>query len=140
MQSWVLIIISIAELALFFLLLRFFIRLRKSEDLLLTLSNGQQGLMEKLRVNSELERELVQSFAVRQAELQKLGEDIDARAAQLRALLDRTEKLGRSPQLLREVIVSGKKKGLSVAQLAKSAGISVDEVELVLAQTNVRAS
>jgi biopolymer transport protein ExbB/TolQ len=137
MQIWVLIIISIAELALFFLLLRFFVRLRKSEDLLLTLSNGQQDLMEKLRVNSELERELVQSFAVRQAELQKLGEDIEVRAAQLRALLERAEKLGRSPQLLREVIVSGKKKGLSTAQLAKSAGISVDEVELILAQTSV---
>jgi biopolymer transport protein ExbB/TolQ len=137
MQIWVLIIISIAELALFFLLLRFFIRLRKSEEMLLALSNGQQGLMEKLRVNSELERELVQSFAVRQAELQKLGDDIEARAAQLRALLERTEKLGRSPQLLREVIVSGRKKGFSAAQLAKSAGISVDEVELILAQTSV---
>jgi uncharacterized protein HemX len=136
MIIWLLIIISCAELALFFMLLRFFIRLRKSEELLVQLSRGQQGLMDKLRLNSELERELVQSFTVRQAELQRLNGELESHAASLRSLLEQAEKISRSPQLLRELIISGKKKGLGPAQLAKSVGLSVDEVELILAQTN----
>ncbi|MDR0828352.1 MAG: hypothetical protein LBN33_10875 [Desulfovibrio sp.] len=118
------------------MLLRFFIRLRKSEELLVQLSRGQQGLMDKLRLNSELERELVQSFTVRQAELQRLNGELESHAASLRSLLEQAEKISRSPQLLRELIISGKKKGLGPAQLAKSVGLSVDEVELILAQTN----
>ena len=46
------------------------------------------------------------------------------------------EGITRSPQFLREIILNGKRKGLSSRQIAKNAGISVDEVELILAQNS----
>lgn len=134
MQIWILIVISLAEIALFILILRFFSRLKKSEDLLVTLSAGQRDLMDKLRANAELERELVQSFAARQAGLQHLNQSLEARAEELRGLLEQAEKTARSPQFLREVIISGKRQGRTSAQLAKATGLSLDEVELILAQ------
>ncbi|MCL1939317.1 MAG: hypothetical protein FWG04_01475 [Desulfovibrionaceae bacterium] len=135
MQLWILIVISLAELVLFALLLRFFIRLRKSEDLLFKLSEGQQTLMDKLRTNAELERELMQSFTVRQAGLQSLNASLEERSAELNSLLEQAQAMSRSPQFLREVIISGKRKGRTSAQLAKATGLSLDEVELILAQT-----
>lgn len=135
MQFWILVVISAAEIVLFVMLLRFFSRLRKSEELLLKLSEGQQSLMDKLRTNAELERELMQSFAVRQAGLQQLNQSIDDRVAELNGLLDQAKAIARSPQFLREVIIAGKKKGRTSAQLAKATGLSMDEVELILAQS-----
>lgn len=134
MQIWLLIIISVAEVILFFLLLRFFSRLRKSEALLLKLSEGQESLMDKLRTNSELERELMQSFSIRQVELQQLNATMESRIEELKNLLEQAEKVSRSPQFLRELIIKGSKKGRSSAQLAKATGLSLDEVELILAQ------
>ena len=136
MQIWILIAISLAEIVLFAMLLRFFSRLRKSEDLLFTLSEGQQSLMDKLRTNAELERELMQSFSVRQAGLQSLNASLEERAAELHALLEQARAMSRSPQFLREVIISGKRKGRTCAQLAKATGLSLDEVELILAQAD----
>jgi hypothetical protein len=135
MQLWILIVISLAELVLFAMLLRFFIRLRKSEDLLFKLSEGQQTLMDKLRTNAELERELMQSFTIRQAGLQSLNASLEERSAELNSLLEQAQAMSRSPQFLREVIISGKRKGRTSAQLAKATGLSLDEVELILAQT-----
>lgn len=134
MEIWILIGISIAELALFFLLLRFFARLRKSEALLSDLSKDQQKLMDKLHTNAELERELMQSFASRQEALVRLNASLDERAAELRTLLEQAEAISRSPHFLRELILAGRKKGRSPSQLAKSTGLSLDEVELILAQ------
>jgi DNA-directed RNA polymerase specialized sigma24 family protein len=135
MLIWILlIIICLAELVLFILLLRFFDRLRKSEALLATLSGNQRDLMDKLRANAELERELMQSFAVRQASLQSLNASLGERAAELNSLLEQAQAISRSPQFLREVILSGKRKGRTSAQLAKATGLSLDEVELILAQ------
>jgi hypothetical protein len=134
MLFWFLITISLAELLLFYLLLRFFSRLRKSEALLLTLSEGQQNLMDKLHSNAELERDLMQSFSTRQAELWQLNASLEARETELRKLLDQAEKVSRSPQFLRELILRGHQKGRSSSQLAKATGLSLDEVELILAQ------
>lgn len=134
MLFWLLIIVSAAELLLFYLLLRFFGRLRKSEALLLKLSEGQQTLMDKLRSNAELERELMHSFTMRQVELQQLNASMETKEEELRKLLDQAEKISRSPQFLRELIIRGKKKGRSSEQLAKATGLSLDEVELILAQ------
>jgi hypothetical protein len=136
MQLWILVVISLAELLLFILILRFFSRLRKSEALLLTLSTGQQSLMDKLRANAELERELVQSFATRQASMQALSVSIDERIAELSGLLEQAQALSRSPHFLRELILSGRKKGRTSTQLAKATGLSLDEVELILAQAD----
>ena len=134
MQLWILIVISLAELVLFVLLLRFFSRLRRSEHLLTELSEGQQVLMDKLRTNAELERELMQTFSARQAGLQQLNASLDQRAAELAALLEQAQAVSRSPQFLRELIIAGRKKGRTSSQLAKATGLSLDEVELILAQ------
>lgn len=134
MQFWILIIISAAELVLFVMLLRFFARLRRSEALLTELSEGQQNLMDKLRANAELERELMRSFAARQESLRELNGTLEQRAAELSSLLEQAETVSRSPHFLRELIISGRKKGRSPAQLAKATGLSLDEVELILAQ------
>ena len=134
MQLWILIVISLAEIVLFVMILRFFTRLRKSEEMLFKLSEGQQTLMDKLRTNAELERELMQSFAVRQASLQSLNSSLEERSAELNALLEQAQAMARSPQFLREVIISGKRKGRTAGQLAKATGLSLDEVELILAQ------
>ena len=135
MQIWILIIISIAEFVLFFMLLRFFNRLRMSEDLLTQLRDGQNTLMDKLRTNAELERDLMQSFVTRQIELQNLNDRLEARAAELQNLVEQAEAISRSPQFLRELIATGKKKGRTSLQLAKATGLSLDEVELILAQS-----
>lgn len=134
LQLSILIIISLAEIALFVLLLRFFNRLRKSEQMLLGLSEDQQALMNKLQTNAELEKELVQTFAVRQAGLQQLNLQLEERSAELRGLLEQAQAMSRSPQFLRELIISGSRKGRTPEQLAKATGLSLDEVELILAQ------
>jgi len=141
MLLWILLLITLAEVVLFALLLRFFNRLRRSEQLLAELSGNQQALMDKLRANTELERELMQSFAVRQGTLQNLNVSLqnleaalEERAAELNSLLEQAKAISRSPQFLREVIISGKRKGRTSAQLAKATGLSLDEVELILAQ------
>lgn len=134
MQLFIFIVLSLAEVILFVLLLRFFNRLRKSEELLLTLSEGQQSLMDKLYTNAELERELMHSFAMRQAELQQLNNSLAAKAEEIKELLEQAETVSRSPQFLRELIIKGMKKGRTPAQLAKSTGLSLDEVQLILAQ------
>ena len=134
MSLFILIVISLAELVLFFLLLRFFNRLKKSEEVLVQLSQGQDSLMEKLQTNSELERDLMQSFVVRQNELQNLNERLELRAKELQDLLEQAETISRSPQFLRELIITGKKKGRTSVQLAKATGLSLDEVELILVQ------
>lgn len=134
MQFWILVTISLAEVALFIMLLRFFARLRRSEALLTELSEGQQGLMDKLQAVSELEQELMHSFASRQENLQRLNGSLDQRATELSFLLEQAETVSRSPQFLRELILSGRKKGRTPVQLAKSTGLSLDEVELILTQ------
>jgi biopolymer transport protein ExbB/TolQ len=134
MQTGILLIVSLIELVLFFLLLRFFSRLRRSEDLLTRLRDGQESLLDKLSANAELERELVHSFQTRQAELRLLNEKLEERAARLSTLVEQAEAISRSPQFLREVIIAGKKKGRTSVQLSKATGLSLDEVELILQQ------
>ncbi len=131
-----LIALSLTEILLFFMILRFFSRLRKSEDLLTRLRDGQTSLLDKLRTNAELEHELMDSFSARQHELSALNAKLEERAQELRALVEQAENISRSPQFLRELIIAGKKKGRSPLQLAKATGLSLDEVELILAQAD----
>ena len=74
LSFWILVLISLAELALFVMLLVFFARLKRSEHLLVKLQNGQNNLMQSLAQNAELERDLVASFTDRQAELRRLDQ------------------------------------------------------------------
>ena len=114
--------------------LLFYLRLRRSESLLNTLQDNQQSLLARIEMNARLEREIVATFAQRQAELRELDEKLSERVAELRRLLEQAEGISRSPQFLREIILNGRRKGLSRRQIARNAGLSVDEVELILAQ------
>lgn len=112
----------------------FYMRLRHSESLLNTLQDNQQSLLARIEMNARLEREIVATFAQRQAELRELDSKLEARANDLRRLLEQAEGITRSPQFLREIILNGRRKGLSTRQIARNAGLSIDEVELILAQ------
>ncbi len=131
---WLLAVISISELALLILLLVFFARLRRSEHLLVKLQSGQNSLLQNLHQNAELEKDLIASFAERQQELRSLDQKLEERAETLRKLLEQAENVSRSPQFLRELILTGSRQGRSPAQLAKATNLSVDEVELILTQ------
>ena len=114
------IVFSLLELLILGGVLFFYLRLRRSETLLNTLQGNQESLLARIEMNARLEREIVATFAQRQAEL--------------RGLLEQAEGICRSPQFLREIILNGRRKGLSSRQIARNAGLSVDEVELILAQ------
>ncbi|MDR3043868.1 MAG: hypothetical protein LBU75_06335 [Desulfovibrio sp.] len=131
---WLIILVSVVEVALLGVLLVFFLRLRRSEALLNRLQANQTQLLERLRQNAELEQELVATFAQRQEQLRHLDQRLEERAQALRRLLEQAEGISRSPQFLREVILNGHRKGRSLDQIARSTGLSVDEVELILAQ------
>lgn len=134
MNFWLIVVLSITELALLAMLLHFFTRLKRSENLLTRLRDGQESLLDKLRANAELERELMGSFIARQAELIALNEKLTERETELRTLLEQAEAISRSPQFLRELITQGSKKGRTSQQLAKATGLSLDEVNLILSQ------
>ncbi|MBZ2173375.1 hypothetical protein [Nitratidesulfovibrio sp. SRB-5] len=131
---WLIIFVSVVEVALLGVLLVFFLRLRRSEALLNRLQANQTQLLERLHQNAELEQELVATFAQRQEQLRHLDQRLEERAQALRRLLEQAEGISRSPQFLREVILNGHRKGRSLDQIARSTGLSVDEVELILAQ------
>ncbi len=129
-----LLFLSLVELILFLLLLKFFNRLRRSEDLLTKLQAGQDSLLDKLRLNAELEQDLMLSFSERQEELQSLNTKLEDRAQEISELLAQAEAVSRSPRFLRELILSGAKKGRNAEQLARSTGLSIDEVRLIMEQ------
>ena len=131
---WLLAVVTVFEFVLFFLLLSFFRRLRKSEELLLKLQTGQTSLLASLEQNAQLEKDLIASFVDRQAELKSLDIQLEERAASLNRLLNQAEAVSRSPQFLRELILSGVKQGKSPMELARGTGLSLDEVNLIVAQ------
>ncbi len=126
--------ITVIELLLFVLIWSFFRRLKQSEHLLAQLQDSQSLLLEKLELNANLENELMHSFKQRQNELMQLDLQLEDRAGKLQSLLQQAEQVSRSPQFLRELIINGSRKGQSLGQLAKNTGLSMDEVELILAQ------
>ena len=135
---WMIVLFTLAEMALLGAVLFFFVRLKRSENLLTQLQANQEKLLLHLNKNAELEQELIATFAQRQTELRTLDQRLEDRAETLRRLLEQAEGILRSPQFLRELILNGRKKGLSAQNIALSAGLSVDEVELILAQEHSR--
>ena len=125
---------TLLELVILGGVLLFYLRLRRSETLLNSLHGNQESLLARIEMNARLEREIVATFAQRQAELRNLDEKLEERAQELRRLLEQAEGICRSPQFLRELILNGRHKGLSSRQIARNAGLSIDEVELILAQ------
>jgi biopolymer transport protein ExbB/TolQ len=135
--EWLLAVLSLSELILLAVLASLFWRLRKSEAVLGQLQDRQAELLSRLQLNARLEHELVATFEKRQAELSRLDEQLDTRAKALERLIQHAEKTARSPQFLREVVIAGLKRGQSALTLAKSTGLSVDEVELIIEQSRV---
>lgn len=133
---FIILIISCSVLELFILAgaLVFYVRLKRSQTLLNTLQDNQQSILARLEMNARLERDIVATFAQRQAELRELDSKLEARVTELRRLMEQAEGIARSPQFLREIILNGRRKGLTPRQIARNAGLSVDEVELILAQ------
>ncbi|MDR0467058.1 MAG: hypothetical protein LBH94_06850 [Deltaproteobacteria bacterium] len=132
------VLFTLAEMALLGAVLFFFIRLKRSENMLTKLQANQEKLLAHLYQNAELERELMASFTQRQSELRILDQRLEDRAETLRRLLEQAEGVLRSPQFLREIVLNGRKKGMSAQKIALTAGLSVDEVELILAQEKNR--
>ncbi|MGD9609748.1 MAG: hypothetical protein AB7U59_10090 [Desulfovibrionaceae bacterium] len=126
--------LTICELVLLLLVVLFFSRLRRSEDLLAKLQKNQDALLKKLDFNARLEHELVSSFRNRQAELAELDQKLEARRAELERLVKKAEEYTRSPDFVRQIILNGARRGQSSQALAKATGLALDEVELILAQ------
>lgn len=133
---WLLILASLTEVFLFVGLVVFFVRLRRSEALLNTLQANQEQLLARLHLNAELEQELMNSFAQRQAELQALDHKLEERVLSLKSLLMEADGVNRSPQLLREIIVAGSRSGKSLQDLARSTNLSIDEIRLILSKNS----
>ncbi len=133
---WALILASLTEVLLLVGLIVFFLRLRRSEATLNTLQANQEKLLTQLHVNAELEQELMDSFARRQAELQALDHKLEERVTALKSLLMEADGVNRSPQLLREIIVAGSRSGKSLQELARSTNLSIDEIRLILSKNN----
>lgn len=133
---WLLILASLTEVLLFIGLVVFFVRLRRSEALLNTLQANQEQLLARLHLNAELEQELMDSFAQRQAELQALDHKLEERVLSLKTLLMEADGVNRSPQLLREIIVAGSRSGKSLQELARSTNLSIDEIRLILSKNS----
>jgi len=131
---WIVLTLSILEVALLAGVIAFFLRLRRSEKLLAKLQQSQKDFLSKIEKSADLEQQFLSNFAERQDKLMHLQVQLKDREKQLRGLLQQAEALSQSPQFLRQVILSGRRKGRSVASLAHSTGLSTDEVELILEQ------
>jgi len=133
-QEWLLIIITGSELVLLILVVGFFARLRRSEDMLQALQTNQAELMGRLQKSAQLEQELLESFEDRQRALMRLEDKLIAREKELSKLVRQAEEVSRSPDFLRQVVLAGLKKGQSAREMAKATGMSQDEVELIISQ------
>jgi uncharacterized protein HemX len=133
-SALLLLALTVTELALLFVVIIFYLRLRKSETLIARMQTRQEEFLNKLRANAQLEQELVDSFERRQDELSRLDGQLTERVVILNKLLKQADEYARSPQFLRQVIISGNRQGKSPKELAKTTGLSVDEVELIIDQ------
>jgi len=134
----IIVLVTLAEMALVGAIFVFFLRLKRSESALLQLQDAQQKVLDRMQNNALLEQELVDSFAMRQEQLIALNTRLDERILSIKKLLEQAEGISRSPHFLREVILNGRRKGQSAPEIAKGAGLSVDEVELILSQQDYR--
>lgn len=134
MSDILLILFTLSEVILLGVVILFFLRLKKSEALLSGMQTKQEEFIKRLQFNTQLENELVATFEQRQQELATLNEKVEKRSAKLQKLIDQADDYCKSPQFMREIIINGHKSGKSPVQLAKSTGLSLEEVELILDQ------
>ena len=138
MNTFFLFAVTAAELLLLILVLVFFLRLRRSEQILSALQANQDDLLDRMLRNAELEQAMVATFAQRQEHLTQLNARMEDRIASLRKLLEQAEGITRSPHFLREVILNCRRKGQKVDEIARKTGLARDEIELILARENDR--
>ena len=131
---WILAASTAVELLLMVLAIIFYLKLKQSELLVRSLQDKQQEFLQKLDFNARLEKEIVETFAKRQEELALLEDKLHQRSTEMRRLLEQAENFTKSPQFLRQTILSGFRRGQSAQALAQATGLSVDEVELILDQ------
>ena len=134
LSYWILAASTAVELLLMVLACIFYVKLKKSELLVRALQDKQQEFLQKLDFNARLEKEIVETFSKRQEELALLEDKLRQRSTEMRRLLEQAENFTKSPQFLRQTILSGFRRGQSPQALAQATGLSVDEVELILDQ------
>lgn len=134
MSDLLLILFTLSEIVLLGVVIMFFLRLRKSEALLSALQTKQEEFIKRLQFNTQLENELVATFEQRQMSLVKLNEELEQKQRELKKLVDLANDYSKSPQFMREIILNGHKAGKSPVQLAKSTGLSLEEIELIIDQ------
>jgi uncharacterized protein HemX len=130
-----LVIVSLLELLLLVLVVVFFYRLKRSEKAMNALTEKHEQMLQKLKFNAELEQELVSSFETRQQELVELDKKLHTKAEELKRLIEQAESMSRSPDFLREIIMEGRRQGKTPLAIAKSTGLSVEEVEIIMEQS-----
>ncbi|GAB7081016.1 hypothetical protein [Megalodesulfovibrio paquesii] len=134
MPQWIILVLTAAEVLLLVLVAFFFMRLKRSEQIVLELQENQERLLQRLQFNAQLEHELVSSFTQRQQELVMLSENMERRTEELKLLLEKAERITRSSQTLRQMVIQGHRHGQSPKALAHATGLSLDEVALILKQ------
>jgi uncharacterized protein HemX len=130
----VILLATFVEIILLGVVVWFFLRLKRSEHLLVNLRDKQEEFVGKLGVNARLEQEMLASFEERQSQLLKLAEGLEQREQQLQTLLRQADELSRSPRFLRQLVLSGHRQGKSTQALARATGLSPDEVEMIIGQ------
>jgi hypothetical protein len=98
------------------------------------LTKKHDQMLSKIKFNAELEQELLSSFTTRQQELVELDQELGARAADLKKLINEAKSMSKSPDLIRRVIAEGRRQGKTTHEIARSTGLSVEEVELIIEQ------
>lgn len=134
MSNLLILLFTASEVVLLVVVILFFLRLRKSETLLSGLQASQEAFLKRLQFNTQLENELVTTFEQRQQELVALNGQLERKAAELQRLVKLANEYCKSPQFMREIIIQGYRSGKSPVQLAKSTGLGLDEVELIIDQ------
>ena len=131
---WILAASTFVETLLLVLAIFFFRKLKQSEALVRSLQDRQAEFLQRLDFNARLEKEIIGTFSQRQEELAALEEKLNHRTIEMRRLLEQAENFTKSPQFLRQTILSGFRRGQSAQALGQATGLSVDEVELILDQ------
>ena len=129
--------ITVAELILIILVLLFFKRLRRSEEVLETLQSNQEEFMDRMMRNANLEQEMVTTFIQRQEHLERLNIAMEERIYMLKRIIKQAEEISHSPYLLREIIMNCRKKGHNIDMIAQKTGMARDEIELILKKENM---
>ncbi len=132
--QWLILIAGVFEILLISILVILFIKLRTSQALLLKLQNKQEAFLSRLDFNAKLEQELLSNFEKRQQELTRLDARLERRAHTLQGLLEQADAFAHSPVFLKQTILNGYRRGQSIEALARSTGLSIDEIEVVIDQ------